>query len=126
MTGYQAFDKAGNTIKLGMMVSFVDNSLKNPVEKMGPIEELTFKIDGTVIVRISGYKKKPQDASHVRAVEMSERERLIVSEFAARGVRLSFEEAKRLSSMLSVPAAEQPVTVDPEQMLDEPGIEVEQ
>ena len=92
MIQFEAHDKKGKPVYLGTMVKFLDTKLKNPTERIGPVDEITFKADGTNVIRVLGYKSKPIPSERATVIHMSDRESLILEEFTKRGVRMSVED----------------------------------
>lgn len=104
MIELKARDSKGFPVCLGTMVRFMDpKATSHPIERVGPVEEITFKADGTNMVRVLGYKSKPVPSNKVTAVHLNDREALILQEFTKRGTRISLDEARAIANMLSLP-----------------------
>lgn len=98
--GLYAFDKTGKPITLGTMVTYLDTSYKSPRDVCAPIEEITFKRDGTVILRLFGRKSKPVDAVVVTRVDMTDAEQKLMDEFLSRGVAIGVDDVRSILTSL--------------------------
>lgn len=98
--GLYAFDKTGKPITLGTMVTYLDTSYKNPRDVCAPIDEITFKKDGTVILRLFGRKTKPVDAAVVTRVDMTDAEQKLMDEFLSRGVSIGVDDVRSILTSL--------------------------
>lgn len=98
--GLYAFDKTGKPITLGTMVTYLDTSYKNPRDVCAPIDEITFKKDGTVILRLFGRKSKPVDAAVVTRVDMTDAEQKLMDEFLIRGVAIGVDDVRSILTSL--------------------------
>lgn len=94
--GLYAFDKTCKPITLGTMVTYLDTSYKNPRDVCAPIDEITFKKDGNVILRLFGRKNKPVDAAVVTRVDMTDAEQKLMDEFLSRGVAIGVDDVRSI------------------------------
>jgi hypothetical protein len=100
-TTYVAYDALGRKIYLGSFVTYTYNTKTGVHEHTGIVKEIIFKDDGSVLLRVAGRMNTPVDSRGTKAATLSEREALIVEEFAKRGVKLELSEVRHLADVFS-------------------------
>lgn len=96
-TTLAAYDALGRMISLGSFVTYTYNTKAGEHEHTGTVKEITFKMDGSVYLRVDGRMSSPIDSRTTKVTILNEREALIIQEFAKRGVKLELSEAKNLA-----------------------------